>query len=325
MSYLTQFSGNLRKVIVSAAGVAAFNSRWPCSELRDSRHYWFEFDDSGDLVDSDVPEQDDGSAAAAMAEDCKAWLFDDVAPEWSPDNDSPVFLDAESESLPIVNRDNVDLPEFGLDDGDTRVQRVRDHVLEALDAAGVELYAIDNHGWKDSELPALFAAVDRQAELMLQRAAAVVKEREESRNAAFRACPILCSFIGTALEDLQLGESDEACTEGREARDSGTVYTLPDSEFEKCKTLCESFMAEHAADIEAAMALEPGSKGLRYSDGRSFDYDRIGLTLYLSAVGHGVTFTDDGNADCLGRLADAASALQFDSPYFGDDGRVYFA
>ncbi len=54
-----------RKVIVSRDEVANFNSRWPCSELRDSRAYWFEFDSDGDLIDTDVPEQDDGSAASA--------------------------------------------------------------------------------------------------------------------------------------------------------------------------------------------------------------------------------------------------------------------
>lgn len=74
---------NSRKVIVSRDEVANFNSRWPCSELRDSRAYWFEFDSDGDLIDTDVPEQDDGSAAVAMADDCKAFLFDDVMPEWA--------------------------------------------------------------------------------------------------------------------------------------------------------------------------------------------------------------------------------------------------
>lgn len=74
---------NSRKVIVSRDGVAAFNRRWPCSELRDSRAYWFEFDSDGDLIDTDVPEQDDGSAATAMADDCKTFLFDGVTPEWA--------------------------------------------------------------------------------------------------------------------------------------------------------------------------------------------------------------------------------------------------
>lgn len=77
------FSGNTRKVIVSRDEVRLFNSRWPCSELRTTRHYWFEFDADGDLIDADVPESDDGSAASAMADDCKRWLFDDVEPEWA--------------------------------------------------------------------------------------------------------------------------------------------------------------------------------------------------------------------------------------------------
>lgn len=73
----------LRKVRVSAAGVASFNRRWPCSTLRD-RSYWFEFDGNGDLVDTDCPESDDGPAAAALADDCRAWLLDGTRPEWAP-------------------------------------------------------------------------------------------------------------------------------------------------------------------------------------------------------------------------------------------------
>ncbi len=71
-----------QKVIVSRNEVRLFNAGWPCSPLSAERHYWFEFDSSGDLVDTDVPEHSDGPAAAAMADDCKAYLFDDEAPEW---------------------------------------------------------------------------------------------------------------------------------------------------------------------------------------------------------------------------------------------------
>ena len=74
---------NSRKVIVSREEVENFNRRWPCSELRPTRAYWFEFDADGDLVDTDVPEHDDGSAALAMSEDCKAFLFEDATPEWA--------------------------------------------------------------------------------------------------------------------------------------------------------------------------------------------------------------------------------------------------
>lgn len=73
-----------RKVRVSQVGVALFNRQWPCSTLRESRAYWFEFEPNGDLVDCDVPEHDDGPAAAAMADDCRAWLEDGESPEWLP-------------------------------------------------------------------------------------------------------------------------------------------------------------------------------------------------------------------------------------------------
>lgn len=63
-----------RKVRISREGVAAFNAAWPGSRLRTSRAYWFDFDESGNLVDTDVPEQDDGPEAAALSDDCKAWL-----------------------------------------------------------------------------------------------------------------------------------------------------------------------------------------------------------------------------------------------------------
>lgn len=67
------FSGNKRKVIFSRGEVDAFNRSWPCSELR-SRSYWFEFAANGDLVDTDVPEHDDGSAALALSSYAQAFL-----------------------------------------------------------------------------------------------------------------------------------------------------------------------------------------------------------------------------------------------------------
>lgn len=69
------FSGNKRKVIVSREEVREFNRHWPCSELRD-RSYWFEFAENGDLVDTDVPEHDDGSAAVALSQDAQRFLED---------------------------------------------------------------------------------------------------------------------------------------------------------------------------------------------------------------------------------------------------------
>ena len=71
------------KVRVSRVGVALFNARFPGSSLRD-RAYWFQFDEDLNLVDTDVPEQDDGPAAQVMADDAKDWLFYDQTPEWYP-------------------------------------------------------------------------------------------------------------------------------------------------------------------------------------------------------------------------------------------------
>jgi len=71
------------KVRVTRAGVRCFNATWPCSKLRSTRAYWFEFDSRGDLVDTDLPQQDDGPAAAALSDDCKAYLLDNVTPAWA--------------------------------------------------------------------------------------------------------------------------------------------------------------------------------------------------------------------------------------------------
>ena len=67
------FSGNNRKVIVSREEVARFILSFPCSGLR-PRSYWFEFDENGDLIDTDVPEHDDGPGASALADDAKQFL-----------------------------------------------------------------------------------------------------------------------------------------------------------------------------------------------------------------------------------------------------------
>lgn len=143
------------------------------------------------------------------------------------------------------------------------------------------------------------------------------------RRDKMRDCPILRDYLATALQDLDLSESDESCAESREPRDSGTIFDCPDETFLIAWQECKRFMAECAADIESATDLEPGESGLRY--GREYmTHERIGSTLYLSRVGHGVSFTDDGDAPCLQALENWCNANRRDSLYFGDDGCAYW-
>lgn len=69
-----------RKVGFSRDEVKLFRLQFPCSGLRD-RAYWFEFDANGDLVDTDVPEQDDGSGASALSYAAQMVLDGDT-PSW---------------------------------------------------------------------------------------------------------------------------------------------------------------------------------------------------------------------------------------------------
>lgn len=148
------------------------------------------------------------------------------------------------------------------------------------------------------------------------------REREAARNADFKACPILADFLATMLQDLQYTEMDEACEAEREEGDTGTIYTLQEDVYQRCKRYCEAFMANNAEAIEQALELVPGEDGLRY--GRDYiTHERIGSTLYMLAVGHGVAFTDDGDADCLHKLNDATRADRLEFGFDHESGTVW--
>ena len=142
-----------------------------------------------------------------------------------------------------------------------------------------------------------------------------IAAQEYARKAAFRACPILVGFLSCALEDLQHTESDESCMEERTERDSGTIYDCPPDVFEWARTHCAEFLRAQIGNVEAAL--------------QHMTWDRIGSTFYMSAVGHGVAFTDDASAPCLEGLETWISERYYpaslDSLYFGDDGKVYSA
>lgn len=69
------WNGNTRKVIVPRDEVNAFRQAFQPSTISgglrgcslQDRSYWFEFDDNGDLIDTDVPEHSGGKAVPAVA------------------------------------------------------------------------------------------------------------------------------------------------------------------------------------------------------------------------------------------------------------------
>jgi hypothetical protein len=145
---------------------------------------------------------------------------------------------------------------------------------------------------------------------------------EADRNTYFAAYPTLSNFIATGLQDAQLTENDEACSDEREARDSSTIYTLQDSAFCKCVAIVTRFERECAQAIAEAMELSPEGEGFEYAR----DYmtaERIGSTLWLAITGSGVGFLDDGNAPCLVRLDQWATEQYCEGFYFDDDGEMY--
>ncbi len=154
---------------------------------------------------------------------------------------------------------------------------------------------------------------------------ALIDMIERERNADFRAVPILRDYIAAMLTDLDYTERDERREQDLRPRDSGTIYTLPDAAYQRCKADCEAFYSNNREAIDAATDLEPGEDGLRYANGRYMTHERIGYYLYMTRVGHGVTFTDDGDAPCLKQLSASARNHfhHFEGAYFGDDGKVY--
>lgn len=67
-----------RKVRFSIEDIEIFNRSWPASPLflNGPRAYWFEFDQNGDLIDTDTPEWADGPASLTLSEMAKDYLTD---------------------------------------------------------------------------------------------------------------------------------------------------------------------------------------------------------------------------------------------------------
>jgi hypothetical protein len=85
---------------------------------------------------------------------------------------------------------------------------------------------------------------------------------------------------------------------------------------------CARFQERNATLLDAARALEPGSAGFRY--GRDALNDkRLGQLFWYARNGHGVSFCDDGDADCLRTLQRIAQACGGRWVTFGDDDMIY--
>lgn len=142
---------------------------------------------------------------------------------------------------------------------------------------------------------------------------------EATRKRVFRREPMAREFLSVMLQDLQYTENDEACTAGREARDTGTIYSCPDSTFRAALRYCERFRAyfDRAPRIAAILARCE---------------DQAGSDLYLRMAGHGAGFGDrncwheDGKLnELIGDVFDA-KAIEVCGRlecYLGDDGVAY--
>lgn len=80
---------------------------------------------------------------------------------------------------------------------------------------------------------------------------------------------------------------------------------------------CEKFQADNAALLESAYELEPGGPDLPYAR-EPLDDERAGMLFWYARNGHGVGWTDNGNAQCLADLQDASAAFGESYPFFGD-------
>lgn len=90
---------------------------------------------------------------------------------------------------------------------------------------------------------------------------------------------------------------------------------------------CQRFQTAHAPLLEQAAELEPGSESFRYAR-NTLDDRRLGQLFWYARNGHGVAFTDDGNATCLHALQDACgfgTAFSTVDSCVGDDGLIYLS
>lgn len=132
---------------------------------------------------------------------------------------------------------------------------------------------------------------------------------EDYRRKEFKRLPGLDAYLSTALQDLQYSENDDACTEEREAQDSGTIYDMPPETFASLRNDYDQFVADAGEDFAEWCDI--------------YGADSFGSNFHLNRSGHGCGYWDRNAGelgDRLSQLSDKAGNRDF---YFGDNGKVY--
>lgn len=113
--------------------------------------------------------------------------------------------------------------------------------------------------------------------------------------------------------------TEDGQADGELPGDTGFTDLHPDA-LARIVADCERFQRQHADLLEAAYALEPGSDEFRYAR-EPLDAQRAGQLFWYARNGHGVSWTDNGHAECLEKLQ-AACGWRTDFPevhvWFGD-------
>jgi hypothetical protein len=100
----------------------------------------------------------------------------------------------------------------------------------------------------------------------------------------------------------------DTCNENENSLNDLGVSRLTVAAVKSIAADCAKFESDNRASLDAALALEPGGNDLEWYN-EPLDDVRLGRRFWYARQGHGVGFTDDGTANCLGDLQDAAQAF----------------
>lgn len=87
---------------------------------------------------------------------------------------------------------------------------------------------------------------------------------------------------------------------------------------------CLAFQERYSSAIDDARELVPGGDGFKYGH-EALTEQRLGNLFWYARQGHGVAFTDDGDAPCLKVLQGASKLWRQTDSDLGDDGLIYLS